>query len=174
MSVIRRRCIKPSLVLFLILGAAAPSAAADKVLGLYDNWGAQTFAEGKNTGCSMWSQPTKDEGKYKQRGPIYAYVTHRPWDKRVNEVSFAAGYAYKKDSAVQVLIGGEKFTLFTDGETAWSRSGADDKKLVDAMRRGSTMSVSGMSSKGTQTTDTFSLNGFSKAYEAIGKACNVK
>jgi hypothetical protein len=42
------------------------------------------------------------------------------------------------------------------------------------MRRGSTMTVTGMSSKGTQTTDTFSLSGFSKAYEAIGKACNVK
>lgn len=152
----------------------AGAAAADKVLGLYGDWGAQTFAEGKNTGCSMWSQPTKDEGKYKQRGPIYAYVTHRPWDKRVNEVSISAGYAYKKDSTVQVRIGGEKFTLFTDGETAWSRSPKEDKQLVDAMKRGNAMVVIGTSSKGTQTTDNYSLNGFGKAYEAIGKACKVK
>jgi hypothetical protein len=101
-------------------------------------------------------------------------VTHRPWDKRLNEVSFAAGYAYKKDSTVEVKIGGEKFTLFTDGETAWSRSPKDDKQLVDAMRRGSDMTVVGTSSRGTKTTDTYSLMGFTKAYEAIGKACNVK
>ena len=173
-SVLHRRCILFPVLLPFLLGAAAPAAAADKVIGLFNDWGAQTFSEGRNTGCSMWSQPTKDEGDYTQRGPIYAYVTHRPWDKRLNEVSITAGYAYKKDSAVQIRIGGEKFALFTDGETAWSRSPADDKKLVDAMRRGSSMIVSGMSSRGTQTTDTYSLSGFTKAYEAIGKACNVK
>lgn len=163
-----------SFLSFAVVLFAFGAAAADKVLGLYGDWGAQTFTEGKNTGCSMWSQPTKGEGKYKQRGPVYAYVTHRPWDKRVNEVSFASGYAFKKDSTVQVRIGGEKFTLFTDGETAWSRSAKDDKQLVDAMRRGNSMAVSGVSSKGTQTADSYSLTGFAKAYEAIGKACNVK
>jgi hypothetical protein len=170
MKALRRSSIAFFFSFCVIVGAAA----ADKVLGLYGDWGAQTFAEGKNTGCSMWSQPTKDEGKYKQRGPIYAYVTHRPWDKRVNEVSISAGYAYKKDSTVQVRIGGEKFTLFTDGETAWSRSPKEDKQLVDAMKRGNAMVVTGTSSKGTQTTDSYSLNGFGKAYEAIGKACKVK
>jgi hypothetical protein len=174
MKVLRRKSILPFLIFSLVSGPVVGAAAADKVLGLYDDWGAQTFTEGKNTGCSMWSQPTKDEGKYKQRGAIYAYVTHRPWDKRFNEVSFAAGYAYKKDSTVQVRIGGEKFTLFTDGETAWSRAPKDDKQLVEAMRRGNSMAVSGVSSKGTQTSDTYSLNGFAKAYDAIAKACKVK
>jgi len=173
MKVLHRNSIPTFLVLCLILGSSA-AAAADKVLGLYGDWGAQTFTEGKNTGCSMWSQPTKDQGKYKQRGAIYAYVTHRPWDKRINEVSISAGYTYKKDSTVQLRVGNEKFSLFTDGDTAWSRSPKDDKQLVEAMRRGSSMIVTGMSSKGTQTTDAYSLNGFSKAYEAIGKACKVK
>lgn len=170
MKALRRSSIAFFIPFCVIVGAAA----ADKVLGLYGDWGAQTFTEGKNTGCSIWSQPTKDEGKYKQRGPIYAYVTHRPWDKRINEVSIAAGYAFKKDSTVQVRIGGEKFTLFTDGETAWSRSPKEDKQLVDAMKRGNAMVVTGTSSKGTQTTDSYSLNGFGKAYEAIAKACKVK
>ena len=177
MTVFRRRSILtllPLLPSVFLLSAGTAAQAADKVLGLYGDWGAQTFTEGKNIGCSMWSQPTKDVGKYDKRGAIYAYITHRPWDKRINEVSISAGYAYKKDSTVQVRIGGQKFTLFTDGETAWSRSPKDDKALVDAMRRGNTMIVTGMSSRGTQTTDTYSLTGFTKAFEAIGKACNVK
>lgn len=174
MTVFCRRSIQTILVGFLVLGSAGAAGAADKVLGLFGDWGAQTFAEGKNTGCSIWSQPTKDKGKYSKRGEIYAYVTHRPWDKRLNEVSVAAGYEYKKDSSVQVTIGGQKFTLFTDGSTAWSRTPKDDKALVDAMKRGSTMTVTGMSSRGTQTVDTYSLSGFSKAFEAIGKACHVK
>ncbi len=174
MTVLRRRSIQTILTVFLVFGTAAAARAADKVLGLFGDWGAQTFTEGKNTGCSIWSQPTKDKGDYSKRGPIYAYVTHRPWDKRLNEVSISTGYTYKKDSTVQVLIGGQKFTLFTDGETAWSRSAKDDKALVDAMRRGSSMTVTGVSSRGTQTVDTYSLTGFTKAFETIGKACNVK
>lgn len=174
MKVLRRKSLLSFLVLSLMFGFAASAAAADKVLGLYGDWGAQTFTEGKHTGCSMWSQPVKDQGKYKQRGPIYAYVTHRPWEKRLNEVSIATGYTYKKNSTVELRIGSNKFSLFTDGDTAWSRSSKDDKKLVDAMRRGSSMIVVGVSSKGTKTTDTFSLTGFTKAYEAIGKACKVK
>ena len=174
MTVLRRLSIQTILIGSFLLSSAWAVQAADKVLGLFGDWGAQTFVEGKNTGCSIWSQPTKDEGKYSKRGPIYAYVTHRPWDKRLNEVSFSAGYEYKKDSTVQVLIGGQKFTLFTDGETAWSRSPKDDLALVDAMRRGNSMTITGVSSRGTQTTDTYSLTGFSKAFETIGKACNVK
>lgn len=174
MIVLRRLSIATILAPVILFGALASAGAADKVLGLFGDWGAQTFTEGKNTGCSMWSQPTKDEGQYSKRGAIYAYVTHRPWDKRVNEVSISAGYAFKDDSTVQVRIGGQKFTLFTDGETAWSRSPKEDKSLVDAMRRGNSMIVSGVSSRGTQTTDTYSLTGFTKAYEAISKACNVE
>lgn len=174
MIVSRRLSIATILAPIFFIGAVAAAGAADKVLGLFGDWGAQTFSEGKNTGCSMWSQPTKDEGKYSKRGAIYAYITHRPWDKRVNEVSISAGYAYKKDSTVQVRIGGQKFTLFTDGETAWSRSPKEDKALVEAMKRGNAMIVSGVSGRGTQTTDTYSLTGFTKAYEAINKACNIK
>lgn len=174
MTVLRRLSIVTFLAPVILFGALAPAGAADKVLGLFGDWGAQTFSEGKNTGCSMWSQPTKDEGQYSKRGAIYAYITHRPWDKRVNEVSISAGYTYKKESTVQIRIGGQKFTLFTNGETAWSRSPKEDKALVEAMKRGNTMIVSGVSSRGTQTTDTYSLIGFTKAYQAIGKACNVE
>ena len=169
------RYVTPFLLIAVFAGSlAAVAFAKDKVLGLYGDWGAQTFTEGKNVGCSIWSQPIRDEGKYKKRGAIYAYVTHRPWDKRLNEVSFAAGYTYKKDSAVRVRIGGERFTLFTDGSAAWTRSPADDKALIGAMRRGNSMIVTGMSSRGTQTTDTYSLKGFTKAYGRIERACKVK
>lgn len=174
MKAMRRHSLVVILVVVFVSSLAAVAFAADKVLGLYNDWGAQTFDEGGKVGCSIWSQPIRDEGKYKKRGAIYAYVTHRPWDKRVNEVSFAAGYTFKKDSTVRLRIGGQRFTLFTDGTTAWSRSAKDDQEIVGAMKRGASMIVSGVSSRGTRTTDTYSLQGFTKAYQAIGKACKVK
>ena len=168
------RHVLPLFSLFALGLMLAPAAwAEDKVLGVFGDWGAQTFTEAGKTGCSIWSKPTKEEGKYKKRGAIYAYVTHRPWEKRLNEVSIAAGYTFKKGSTVRVGIGGQKFALFTDGDTAWSRTPKEDKALVAAMKRGNSMVVNGRSSRGTQTTDTYSLTGFTKAYETMSKACKV-
>ena len=55
MNVLGRYSLPSLFVLSFAFGAAGTAAAADKVLGLYGDWGAQTFSEGKNTGCSMWS-----------------------------------------------------------------------------------------------------------------------
>ena len=93
-------------------------------------------------------------------------------------MSFQAGYPYKAGAPVTVEIEKKKFELFTrpesDPDGAWSRDAAMDKALVDAMRAGKTVLVKGTSSRGTETTDSFSLGGFTKAYAEIGKACGIK
>ena len=56
-------------------------------------------------------------------------------------------------------------------DSAWAKDSATDEKLVAEMKKGSTAVLLGTSARGTKTTDTFSLKGFSKAYDAINKAC---
>lgn len=146
----------------------------DKGLGTFQDWNAQIFAENGKPTCSIWSKPIKDTGEYKTRGDIYLYVTHRPIDKRTNVVQIAAGYRYKKGSEVHVRIGGQTFKLFTEYDTAWARTSATDRKLVGAMRRGNSMVVTGISSRGTSTMDTYSLKGIAKAHDRINTACGVK
>jgi invasion protein IalB len=145
-----------------------------KRLGDFGDWSSFQFTENGNKACYMASQPKKAEGKYKKRGDVYAIVTHRPGEKLRDEVSILAGYSYKKDSAVQVTIGKKTFELFTQGDGAWAKDKKADETLVKAMIKGSTMMVKGTSARGTKTTDTFSLKGFTKAYAAIGKACGLK
>lgn len=157
----------------LLLAVPAAAQAQSEALGKFEDWGAQTFRESGKPVCTMWSQPIKDEGEYKKRGAIYLYVTHRPAAKRTNVVQIVAGYAYKKGSEVHVRIGGETFKLFTDRDSAWARTAAVDRKLVAAMRRGNSMVVTGLSSRGTNTTDTYSLKGVTKAHDAINKVCKV-
>lgn len=168
-----------NIVAFLMLaGISVPdpalAEAEDAMLGKFDDWAAQTFVENGKLVCSMWSQPSKEGGKAKTRGEVYVYVTHRLWDKRRGEVQIVAGYRFKKDSTVHVRIGGQKFSLFTDGDTAWNRTKDEDKELVAAMRRGNAMIVTGITRKGAQTTDTYSLTGFTNAHREINKACGVK
>lgn len=154
------------------LAFAAPASA--KQIGAFNDWSAHAEGKGKARTCWIYSEPVKDEGKYKRRGRIYLLVTHRPGEKTFNQVQFTAGYTYKKGSAVQVAIGAKKFELFTNGDTAWARSTKDDAALVAAMRGGARMVVNGQSSRGTRTKDTYSLSGISAAHKAIGKACGIK
>ncbi len=160
-----------------LLGAMAllPAAQAQgiKRVGDFGDWSAFQFSEEGGSACYMSSEPTKATGDYKKRGDVFAIVTHRPAEKRIGEVSIIAGYAYKKDSAVKIAIGGRTFELFTQEDGAWALDAAADKELVQAMRKGSRMVVKGISARGTVTTDTYSLKGFTKAYNAIGKACGL-
>ena len=164
--------------LFLVVALAVlPSAAAQaqsiERLGDFSDWSAFKYEEDGNLVCFMASEPTKAEGAYSKRGQIHAMVTHRPGEKRTDEVSIQAGYAYQDGSPVEVEVGTLKVRLFTEGESAWTVDKETDKKLVQAMIKGSTMTVEGTSARGTNTKDTYSLSGFTRAYQAISQACGL-
>ena len=127
---------------------------------------AQTFAP-----PAQPSGAKRDEGNYTQRGDIFAIVTHRPGEGTRDEVSIVAGYTYKKDSTVELRVGDRKWALFTDADGAFAADADTDRAIVQAMIKGSTMVVKGASSRGTATTDTYSLIGVTKAHGAVGKAC---
>ncbi len=158
----------------LLFTVTSVQAAEPKFLGGYRDWEAYRFTESAKTSCYVVSQPKKMEGKYKRRGNVVAFVTHRPAHKERDVVSFVAGYAFKKGSSVEVAIDGRKFSLFTKDDTAWARSEAAERAIVKAMIKGKRMAVRGTSSRGTRTTDTYSLLGFTRAYKKINQACGVK
>jgi hypothetical protein len=104
-----------------------------------------------------------------RRGDILMFVTFRPG--KPGEISFTGGYPFAPGSTVDVVVDGNTFQLFTDGEWAWPGSAADDAALLAAMKAGSAAVLSGRSGKGTQTKDTISLRGFTAAMEDAGKRC---
>lgn len=155
--------------------AGSPVQAADpEVIGEFDDWVAYVYTEDGSKVCYMIGKPKKEEGSYTKRGAVYALVTHRPVEKSKNVFSFVAGYSYKKNSEVTISIGGQRFKLFTQNETAWAPDSATDNRLVAAIRGGSQMVVNGTSAQGTATTDTFGLKGSTAAYTAISKECGIK
>lgn len=164
------------------LGLAGPAAAEAKQqsqqqIGQFGNWSAFVDKEKGNKLCYVGSIPEKQEGKYTSRGRTYVLVTIRPKESPLGVVTVEAGYRYRPDSKVRIDIDGQTYELYTrnrksDGKgDAWAFGDDGDKALVAAMKRGKEMVVKGTSSRGTLTTDTYSLIGFTKAYEAIAKAC---
>lgn len=172
MKLSKMKALKFSFALMASLFVTTPVSAAEPTLiGTYSDWSAFTFVEDGKKVCFMASQPQKAEGNYSKRGEVFALVTHRPQDNSFDVVSFVAGYTYKKNSDVTVTIDSRKFTLFTHSDTAWTPDAGTDKSLTSALQSGSKMVVKGSSTRGTTTSDTYSLKGTGSAYEAISAAC---
>ena len=158
----------------VIMAFTSPARADEpRELGRFGDWAAYVFTEEGNKVCYMASQPKKDEGGYTRRGEIFALITHRPAEGSKNVFSYIAGYPYKGGSDAVISIDNDKFTLFTQDDTAWAPDAATDNKISEAMRKGSKMTLKGTSSRGTATTDTFSLKGSSAAQDAINKECGT-
>jgi hypothetical protein len=168
----------PLVVSLLSAVVSAGAAAAEREeIGSFRSWTAYRGVKDGVHYCYMGSEPKKAEGSYSRRGPTFVLVTHWPGEKIQGEVSVEAGYAYNAGSEVTVRIGKQSFRLFTQNRKngdgiAWSYNAEGDRALVAAMKSGNEMVVEGTSRRGTLTRDTYSLSGFSTAYEEITKACS--
>ncbi len=107
-----------------------------------------------------------------RRGITQVAVLFRPNVSADGEVSFTGGYPFDPDETVKLTVSGNTFTLYVDGEWAWAGSPEEDRKIHRAFRLGTTAVFIGISTRGTTTTDTFSLDGFFKAFEQARKLCS--
>ena len=125
------------------------------------------------------STPQSQKGTFKKRGPAYITVTSRPRQKTFDVVGVTSGYPYKEGSQVTVIVfsKGQKkikeYTLFTQGDWAWTDNDATDKALVESMKKGEALLVKGESQKGTYSEDTYSLKGFTAAYQKLSKKAHA-
>lgn len=107
-----------------------------------------------------------------QRGETLLFVFYRPSEGVNGQVTFTGGYPFAANSTVTLGIGGTNYTLFTEGEWAWPATPEDDTRIVEAMKRGSDAVLTGVSGRGTQTRDTFSLLGFTASVDEARTRCN--
>lgn len=105
------------------------------------------------------------------RGETLLFVFYRPDEGVSGQVTFTGGYPFAANSTVTLDIGGTQFTLFTEGEWAWPASPEDDARVIEAMKRGSQAVLTGVSGRGTQTQDTFSLLGFTASVDEARTRC---
>ncbi len=158
--------------------SSAPAAGEPKALGTFGQWTAAELTQGGGKICYMVSRPAKSEGKYAKRGDVLLVVTHRPASKSFDVVTFQAGYPFAFGAKVPVNVDGKKFELLArpdfEKESAWALDAKADKALIAALRSGKTAIVHGTSARSTETSDTFSLGGFTRAYSTISQACGVR
>lgn len=155
----------------LIAGTQAMAQDSAKVLGTFKDWEVHSYQEGGGKVCNMFSKPTESEGDYSQRGDVYIFVTNRPSEGIKDEFSVQIGYTFKTGAPAFAVVSSAKLELFTQEDFAWLHEDKKQKSLIRAMRGGASITVEGISSRGTKTKDVFSLSGFTAAHNLLGSAC---
>jgi invasion protein IalB len=154
-------------------GGQKAASAQPTLLGQYADWGAYTATpEGKKV-CFTLAKPksssTNPAGR--KRDPAHVFISTRPAENVRNEISIIIGYPFKQPSDATAEVGATKFAMYTQNDGAWIKNVAEEARLIDAMRKGADLTVKGTSTRGTQSTDTFSLKGFSQAMDRVAQEC---
>jgi invasion protein IalB len=154
--------------------AAAPAGGTQPtLLGQYGDWGAYTASPGGAKICFALSKPksSKTEPAGRKRDQAYVFISTRPSENVKNEVSVIVGYPFKSAADATAEIGTAKFPMYTQNDGAWIKNVAEEARMVDAMRKGADLTVKGTSSRGTQSTDQYSLKGLAQALERAEQEC---
>lgn len=160
-----------SLLVAAALSACGSAGAASKVIGKFDDWSVLVSGEGPGKPCFAATESKERKPVVEGRSAGIFYVSTWPKDGVKAEVSIALGYAARARSKVTVTVGKTVFKLFHVDMRAFVADASQEGKLLDAMRKTTSLTVEATPEIGVVTTDTYSLAGLGKALETLAEAC---
>ena len=143
-----------------------------KSVGKFKDWESFILSQEENKICFAQSIPIVRAPKKLKRDPSRLFISFRPTENIKNEVSVTNGYEFKLKAPVTAKSGKKSYDLFSKGRFAWVVDDKDEAKLIITMKKASRLMIIGNSDKGDQTTDHYSMMGFTKAYNVAKKSCS--
>jgi invasion protein IalB len=153
--------------------AVGVAGAEPTLIGQFGSWGAYAATPGGRKVCFALAKPSssKTNPPNRPRDPAYVFVSTRPAEKVANEVSVSIGYQLKPGSEGSLEVGTARYAMYTQGDGLWIKNAAEESQMVEALKHGADVTVKGMSAKGTETTDVFSLKGLAQALDRVAQDC---
>jgi hypothetical protein len=140
-------------------------------LGTFKDWNAVSVFNETGKICFAYSVPVRQSPKASNR-EARLFVSFRPEDKISDEVSITSGYDFNSQNTILATSGKSKFEFdLPQNKFAWISSGKTEQKIIKRMKKASRLMITAYKLSGTQTTDDYSLMGFTKAYNAAKKSC---
>ena len=166
--------VKKILLLILFSFACSISYGEEnlKSIGKFKDWESFILSQEGNKICYAQSIPVVRAPKKLKREPSRLFVSFRPAENIKNEVSVTNGYEFKAKTPVIAKSGKKTYDFFSKGRFAWVVDNEDEKKLIATMKKASRLMIIGNTDKGDQTTDHYSMMGFTKAYNTAKKSCS--
>jgi len=160
------------IISFFIIFNFANAEENLKSVGKFKDWESFILSQDGNKTCFAQSIPVVRAPKKLKREPSRLFVSFRPAENIKNEVSVTNGYEFKLKAPVTAKSGKKSYDLFSKGKFAWVVDDKDDAKLIVTMKKASRLMIIGNTDKGDQTTDHYSMMGFTKAYNTAKKSCS--
>ena len=160
------------IILFFIIFNIAKAEENLKSVGKFKDWESFVLSQDGNKTCFAQSIPVVRAPKKIKRDPSRLFVSFRPAENIKNEFSVTNGYEFKLKAPVTAKSGKKSYDLFSKGRFAWIVDNEDEIKLIVTMKKASRLMIIGNTDKGDQTTDHYSMMGFTKAYNAAKKSCS--
>ena len=166
--------IKKNLLLMLFLFICSTAYTEDnlKSVGKFKDWESFVLSQDGNKICFAQSIPVVRAPKKLKRDPSRLFVSFRPTENIKNEISVTNGYEFKQKAPVSAKSGKKSYDLFSKGRFAWVVDNGDEARLIVTMKKASRLMIIGNTDKGDQTTDHYSMMGFTKAYNTAKKNCS--
>ena len=158
--------------IIILISFSARSAEDPKSIGKFKDWETFTVTENYNKICFAQSIPILRAPKKFERNPSRLFISFRPNENIMDEVSATSGYTFQKEKIVTAKTGKKTFDFFAQENFAWILDTEDELKFIQAMKKASRVMIIGRTDKGKQTIDHYSLMGFSKAYNIAKKNCS--
>ena len=159
------------LLLTLILFSINALAVTPRSTGKYKNWESFVAETDKGKICFAQTIPTKRAPAAVKREKSKLFVTFRPSEEIKDEVSLTSGHDYKT-SSVTASSGKRRYSFFSQKNFAWLLDDQEEKKFIQLMKKATDIIVKARTTKGAETTDHYSMMGFTKAYNTAKKACS--
>ena len=157
--------------IFVILFSLSAYADVPRSTGKYKNWESFTIETDKGKICFAQTIPTKRAPSSIVRGDSKLFVTFRPSENIKDEVSMTSGHDYKS-STVTAASGKKRYSFFSQKNFAWLLDDQEEKNFIKLMKRATNLIIKARTTKGAETTDHYSMMGFTKAYNTAKKTCS--
>ena len=159
------------LTIFLIASMSKTFASDIKKVGKFKDWETIVVTDGSKKLCFAQSKPVLQSPKKSPR-EARLFISFRPADKIKDEVSITSGYQYNSQNSITAKSGKNKIKFDVKKENfAWIGDTGLERKMVNVMKKGSRIMITGYNQSGSQTIDHYSLMGFTKAYNTAKKSC---
>ena len=159
------------ILVFLVLFSFSATPNTPRSTGKYKNWESFVVETDKGKICFAQTVPTRRAPKAVKRDNSKLFVTFRPSEEIKDEVSLTSGHDYKT-SSVTASSGKRRYSFFSQKDFAWLLDDQEEKKFIQLMKKATDIIVKARTTKGAETTDHYSMMGFTKAYNTAKKACS--
>ncbi len=160
------------ILIFCLVFSSKIIAEEMKNIGKFNDWETIIITEESGKVCFAQSSPVLQTPESSARD-AKLFVTFRTNENISNEVSTTAGYEFNQNNSVTATFGEGvvKFDIKEQG-FAWIADNKIEENVVAKMKKGSKIIIKGHNEQGTETSDQYSLSGFTKAYNAARMTCS--